>query len=758
MSALNIFLLALSTTPSDTIVLPVTEQVLRASAHYGAVVDELAAADTSGLSDVQIAARSQLLEALRAYRDRADFGRAEEIGARVPWFVDSEGRRCAVAELLHVTGELGLIERVRSTNNHAWILDLAGDAAFDEWLAQNGLTFDEAARVQLPVIGGTGGGGGAPRFDKGGGAGTRGGGTQVGPGAGGSYNGPGDTAGGGAPARPAGPATGGSGPATGGPVAGVPTGSTPPPGARGPSTGAPTAIGMTTTADDGWWLWWEYAKLEFLVPNRLSLANAPITGDDVAGALREAIERARRAELPRFVEASRGPDAGVRAAAAAALGASGGRDAVEPLLRLLEDPSQEVRHRAILALGATGSSSAALTLLRIARDGTHLENSRSTLSPYARSIAIVSLALARRSGLDQPVDAAILSIVRDRPKSEREGVAVAAMFHQVIAPTPELEALALELALDDDESPSVRCRATEALGSTHDPKTLAKLQTLLSGPRMDVRRSAALALGATRDSSVLPALQSAWEMEAEPLTRGFVLIGIGRLGGAKAHAFLGKVLENGESGQRRWAALGLGVLARETSDPETSKLLRGALAREKHADGHAAYWIALGLVRDQGSIERLSAELANAADARQRMYAATALSLVGGARPAAILRERLSKETNSMARVGITQALGILGENQDVTGMRSALDDLAEPALQGIAATALAFHGTPEALAQLGDLSRSDAGTRVRRAASIEGLGLMLARSEPLTLSQLSRRMNYTVMPDWAQSIFMTTL
>lgn len=753
MTPLDFLFLTLSTTTPDTIVLPVTEQVLLASAHYGAVVDELAATDTSALSDLQRAARSQLLEALRAYRDRADFGRAEETGARVPWFVDAEGRRCAVAELLHVTGELGLIERVRTANNHAWILDLAGDAAFEHWLAQNGLDFDEAARIQLPVGGGGGGG-----TDSGGRLDTGNPGVG-GPAAGGTYNGPGDTRGGGGPAAPSGPATGATGPATSGPSGGVRTGSgSGPTTSRGPSTGAPSAVGMTTTADDGWWLWWEYAKLEFLVPNRLSLANAPITGDDVAGALREAIERARRAELPRFVEAARAPDSVVRAAAAVALGATGGRDAVEPLLRLLEDPSQDVRHRAILALGATGSSSAGLALLSIARAGTHIEGSRSTLSPYARSIAIVALGLARRAGLDQPVDAAILSIVRDRPKSEREGVAIAAMFHQVIAPTEELEALALELALDDDESPSVRCRATEALGTTHDPKTLAKLQTLLSGPRMDVRRSAALALGATRDAAVLPALQSAWEMEAEPLTRGFVLIGIGRLGGAKAHAFLGKVLENGESGQRRWAALGLGVLTRETRDPETSKILRAALEREKHADGRAAYWIALGLIRDEASIDRLAGELANAADARQRMYAATALSLVGGSRPAPILRERLPKETNAMARVGITQALGILGENQDVMGMRGALEELAEPGLQGIAATALAFHGTPEALAQLSDLARGDVSTRVRRAASIEGLGLMLARSEPLMLSQLSRRMNYTVMPDWAQAIFQTTL
>lgn len=735
--------------PPDTIVLPVSEQALRASSHYAAVVDELRAADTSGLSEVARAARRQLVDALSAYRERGDFGRGEDVGARVPYFVDAEGRRCAVAELLYVSGELGLIERVRTTNNHAWILDLAGDAAFEGWLESHGLTFDEAARVQIPVLGGFSRGGPADSASAGG----------QGP-AGGSYTGPGDTtpsASGGA--APGGVATGGGGGSSGGTTGGVVSGPSTGPVVRGPGANpVPTPLNLTTTADDGWWLWWEYAKLEFLVPNRLSLANAPITGSDGAGALREAIERARRAQLPRFTEAAAGPDSAMRGAAAIALGQSAGRDAVEPLVKLLEDSSQDVRHRAILGLGATGSASGAITLLRIARTGTHLEGSRSSISPYARSIAIVALALSRRAGLAEPIDSAITAIVHERQKDEREGVALAAMFHHVIAPAESLERLALELSFDDSQTPSVRCRATEALASTSDPKILAKLQNHLSGPRLDLRRSAAIALGASKDSSVLPALLTAHELEAEQLTRGFILIAIGRVGGAQAHGYLSKVLENGEGGQRRWAALGLGVLARETRDPETCKLLRAAWDREKNSEARAAYAIACGLVRDEESIPRLARELSGAADPRQRMYAATALSLVGGPKSAEVLRNRLPKETNAMARVGITQGLGILGEYQDVGAMRTAMDQLAEPGLQGIAATAMAFHGTPEALTQLTDLSQSDAGSRVRRAASIEGLGLMLARSQPLALADLSRQLNYTVMPDWAQGLFQTML
>lgn len=289
MSILLPLLLSLSVqaAPSDTRVPSLAEQTRLTSQRYAAVVDELEAADTAHLSDVQRAARRQLLDALRAYRERADFGRNDELhGARLPVFVDSQGRRCAMAELLHVSGELALVERVRSTSNHAWILDLAGDAQFEGWLDEHGLGFEEAARIQGPTIDP---GPSGPSDVPGGMEGRRSG--------GGSYGGPGDTAGGSTGPAGAGPATGAPGSSgPGGPRTGPVTGGGPSTGGgNGPSQGPrPTTANMATTTDDGWWLWWEYAKLEFITPNRLSLANTPITGSDAAGSLREAIERARQ--------------------------------------------------------------------------------------------------------------------------------------------------------------------------------------------------------------------------------------------------------------------------------------------------------------------------------------------------------------------------------------------------------------------------------------------------------------------------------
>ena len=68
-----------------------------------------------------------------------------------------------------------------------------------------------------------------------------------------------------------------------------------------------------------------------------------------------------------------------------------------------------------------------------------------------------------------------------------EAILNAAFIYHKLSPCEALEKLAVETALDGSQSPSVRCRATESLSSSTDDKTLSKLQTLLSGSRLDLR-------------------------------------------------------------------------------------------------------------------------------------------------------------------------------------------------------------------------------------------------------------------------------
>lgn len=702
------------------------EQTVRNQAHYARVVGELAAADVTGLEAGPRAERARLLDVLRAYNQRADFGRTSAFpGARMPHFVDDAGRRCAVAELLHACGEDALVERVRTLANHAWIVDLAEDPALGAWLDRSGLTLWEAARIQGPPVVVPPPPPGPP---------------------------PPPSA---APAERAGPGSGAGAPGSQ-TAAAVPAPSAPSSGGSGPGAQSGTPNAPWTDADNAWWLWWEYNKLEYLRPNSLSSRAWPRTGDDGGDAFDDQLDALRRVLEPRLIEALGDGDANVRASAAVALGRTAGATAVEPLLAMLDDPSRSVRQRALLALGATGAAQAQSLLLHVAREGT-LPGGED-VTPLARPLAVVALGLGRRAGFDELVDLEVARLLETRSQAERERLGIAGLMYHTLAPCAALEEIAVRLADDATEPQVVRSRALESLRSAVAPQVLSELQHAVNGSRLESRRSAALALGDFAHPLASAALLTAFETESEPTARGFLLVAIGRQGGPQAQEFLNDTLLHGKHAMRPWAALALGVLAHGDADPEVGDVLRKALTRERNRDTQGAFWLALGLAGDVEALPLLRAGLAEAADPRQRMYAATALSLIGGEAAREALLERLELEPSAMARVAIVQALGILGRQGDAPVLYHALRGLRTPELRGMAASALAFHGSGSALAALHELERNRAAGDVTRAAAYDGLGLMLGRTPSFALGELSRASNFTLYSDWVDELFQTTL
>jgi HEAT repeat protein len=522
---------------------------------------------------------------------------------------------------------------------------------------------------------------------------------------------------------------------------------------------APTTLNLTTTSDDGWWRWGEHAKTEFLSPNRLALASVPTTGDDAVGALRDAIGRARRELAPALAAATQDPDAIQRAAACVALARTAGGDAVPDLLARLADANQDVRHAALVGLGLTGSPRAASPLLALARHGSLGGAEGESVSPYARPLAITALAVLRRSGLDEPMlDHAVDGLVREATGPDREAMQLASMLHLALTGSPALADAALALARDAKLPPATRCRAVEMLAGSQDPAAIRLLEQLLGEGRIDLRRSAALALGRSRDPRAFLALERAYRSEAEPLTRGLELISIGRVGGDDACALLLGELRAGERGMRRWAALALGIYGRGRVDAELASAVREAARAERNATARAAYLLASGLLGDRAALVDVRSGLSGSADPVQRAYAATALALFADEFAAATLRAALLVEGNAGVRVAIAHALGVVGAAEDVERIQHVLDGLNEPALQALASTALAWHGTPASLDALRALAASREGSLVRRAASIEGLGVMLARGRPLLLGEFARRTNYTVLPEWLRALLATTV
>lgn len=123
-------------------------QRIRLRAHFDSVEGELLARDVSSLTPSQRTARARQLVVLRRYRDAGVFPRNHDVAGRSPIFVDRYGTHCAMGHLIATSGRTDIVARVHATRNTATIHELAADTALLAWLDDNGLTVDEAARIQ----------------------------------------------------------------------------------------------------------------------------------------------------------------------------------------------------------------------------------------------------------------------------------------------------------------------------------------------------------------------------------------------------------------------------------------------------------------------------------------------------------------------------------------------------------------------------------------------------------------------------------
>lgn len=123
-------------------------QTERLRVHFGEVLADLAARDTSDLTPSQRAKRAAAIERLRAYRERGAFPVNDDFARYTPYFIDNRGTRCAMAYLIEESGAVELVARIAREDNHAYVHDLAADPELVAWLGANGITEDEAARIQ----------------------------------------------------------------------------------------------------------------------------------------------------------------------------------------------------------------------------------------------------------------------------------------------------------------------------------------------------------------------------------------------------------------------------------------------------------------------------------------------------------------------------------------------------------------------------------------------------------------------------------
>jgi hypothetical protein len=109
---------------------------------------ELRLADTSALPEELRRVRAQNLDVLHAYRQAAVFPHNIHAPGRIaPVFIDREGRRCAVAQLMIESGAGTTAAKIAEQSNLARIREMDA-ATLAEWVPTSGFTAREVARIQ----------------------------------------------------------------------------------------------------------------------------------------------------------------------------------------------------------------------------------------------------------------------------------------------------------------------------------------------------------------------------------------------------------------------------------------------------------------------------------------------------------------------------------------------------------------------------------------------------------------------------------
>ncbi|MEQ8764361.1 MAG: HEAT repeat domain-containing protein [Planctomycetota bacterium] len=677
-------------------------------AHLTRVIEELSTRDLSQWTAEQRAARLENLERLAAYRDRGEFPKNIDFpDRRVPYFVDGDGTRCAMAHLLDLSGGEELVERLAQEANHAYVAEIPDDPELLEWIPRLGLTLDEVAFIQGPSRG---------RWTE-------------------NFNPvdtpnsfpapqPSDTPGRGdrTPPPHAGPGTGAGRPIP----AATPSAPAATPG--GAAAGANTRRARVVNAGASWETWWRLNRdLLVNLRERYHVEHGAITprsaDSETHSPWRPTAEEIASLVVPALKEiAIQDDDLSIDALVALATTEFGQTDPwlPEAIARFVSKSSRQHRDFALLALGIARNTHGLPLLRDIVSGGAAGRlalGEPSRVPDHLRALAAISLG---RVGTDGDEKLLQNALTRADGNADLQSACVAGLglLAERVAGRREV-VFALIQTLESDKLPTqVRAHVPAALARSGEPAALDHLQAWIAnfrGPQ-EIRRACTLALAESSpglNETLAAVLIAQARRDPDAAGRQFAIVTLGRLSDrhpladtdenkelrrrlaifftdgvqgefhqpadvpwlAVSAAMFGRrhaeyktairnrlvALTDGAVAQDRSAAvLGLGLL----EDPTAKGVLRGVIDEAKSPSlvGYAAE--SLGLSEDSTVGDRLLELCLGSSSDQVRHQAALGLGSVANRRLVPTLMKELAASKSEPVRSALGQALGQIGDRR----------------------------------------------------------------------------------------------
>lgn len=512
------------------------------------------------------------------------------------------------------------------------------------------------------------------------------------------------------------------------------------PGSRGGLT--PAAAGPTTprSAPDAtrWQVWWELHKDSYLGrprggPKAITLKHKQ---DLILPALKRNLDSESNQDMV--------------TACMVAL-AKIGRDhkdweLLDLFRKRLGRSNQEIREIAALCLGMSkqfGALEDLFALLQDAHRGRRLMR-QERVDDRTRAFAAYGLGLLGRALPDakdkRQIYLEMKKVIEDRSGNRRELRIAALQALRILDVQAERSSgekrLAWEMAAFLQERLTRLSSKTEQRVQAHVPMVLAVLLGAGTGPEQEackerfleifsgrgnadrvLQQSAAMALGyLLRAAEREPAdaernrqLRIATKRQRDQLARSFAMISMGRIGGEAQYKELRRELIRGKQRDQAWAALGLGLMMRDSpvvSGSRSRRSLRSRigedlldfLKKERSRDLRSAAAVALGLGRHLPA-EQILIDLLKRYPTYPDLsgYLASGLALLDSKAAVKVVGDTLPRLTSEPVLMGqVAQAAARLGVPGAATNLQSSLAYSSRHYTLALAATATAMGYLPD--------------------------------------------------------------
>ncbi len=429
--------------------------------------------------------------------------------------------------------------------------------------------------------------------------------------------------------------------------------------------GSPPAFGgQAAPSNTSWEKWWELNRWSYL-------GVTPTGGGDLSSREEQAAARTKLTKW--LIERLSHEHAGIRSAAALALGKAGDKTASEALVKRIGDENRDVRESAVLALGLLKDPAIIPTLVREVFENPKFEN-----EPRLHAAAAIALGFIG----DKSATPVIVKELRRAKDDETQYGCIAGLG--LLQDESGVEPLFTILG-NQDLDKFLRAHAASALGKcgikefkptgSDKPRSVVDelVKRLLSDTEVEVRQSAVLALGALGAEDQFQTVCNATE-DKNRVVRNFAIVTLPRLTkGEKPRGIALKRLTDLLGGRnheaRGFAAVALGRLG----EPSAAGALRKAFASESDPSIRAACAVGLGLLKDKDSIPMLEGVIGASSDVRLRGHCCVAVGLLGVPAGAKQLKSVVKNTTPADLLVAAAVALASLGDRDAIPMLLEAL-------------------------------------------------------------------------------------